>query len=306
MKGGSPNYAVAEVQGLYGPFTFYERLLQQIWDRGDFDRERLVTMDGRAVVIEHRGKWNGLGGPDFRQARIRIGGVVRTGDVELHLHAEDWAAHRHAQDPAYRNVVLHVVLFPPSATHRTIGHDGAAIPVGSLLTLLRHDLEEYASDEAVAHLSNRGGDRLREELRRLDTTEIARRLREGAMRRWQRKAHYAKVRVERLGYAAACHQTALEVLGYRFNRVPMLNLAARHPLTAWHGISADMIEAMLLDERANWARCGVRPANHPRRRLRQYAAWTAAQPDWPDVLTQLGSAWRQPGLAESTRVARQS
>lgn len=34
--------------------------------------------------------------------------------MELHLHEEDWAAHKHEVDPAYDRVVLHVVLFPRS------------------------------------------------------------------------------------------------------------------------------------------------------------------------------------------------
>ncbi|MCB1103552.1 MAG: DUF2851 family protein, partial [Cephaloticoccus sp.] len=68
MSEADPQLTVAEVQGLYGPFTFSERLLQKIWDRGDFDEQRLVTPDGRPVVVVERGRWNGLAGPDFLQA----------------------------------------------------------------------------------------------------------------------------------------------------------------------------------------------------------------------------------------------
>ena len=106
---------VAELQGLYGAFSFPEKLLQKIWLRGDFDRAA-VANDGRRVRVLHPGKWNLLGGPDFTAARLRFGdpgGREVTGDVELHLHAADWHTHRHAEDPAYDRVVLHVVLFPP-------------------------------------------------------------------------------------------------------------------------------------------------------------------------------------------------
>lgn len=306
MSGADPSHTIAEVQGLYGPFTFSERLLQKIWDRGDFDSRRLTTMDGRSVVLENRGQWNGLAGPDFRHARMRIGDGIKTGDVELHLYAEDWIAHRHAEDRAYSDVCLHVVLFPPSAAHRTIGCDGSEIPVVVLLPVLRHDLEEYAAEEAVETMANRSCDQLRDTLRELESEQIRQRLMDGAMRRWRRKVHFAKLRIERLGFDEACHQTAMEVLGYRFNRVPMLNLAARYPLENWSGVSGEEIEVMLIEEHANWARGGVRPANQPRRRLQQYAQWVAVCPQWPTALVEASTSWPEPVLTDSTRTVRGS
>jgi len=306
MSGADPSHTIAEVQGLYGPFTFSERLLQKIWDRGDFDSRRLTTLDGRPVILENRGKWNGLAGPDFRQARVRIGDAIKTGDVELHLYADDWIAHRHAEDRAYSDVCLHVVLFPPSAAHRTIGCDGSEIPVVVLLPVLRHDLEEYAAEDAVETMANRSCDQLRDALRELEPVQIRQHLMDGAMRRWRRKVHYAKLRIERLGFDEACHQTAMEVLGYRFNRVPMLNLAARYQLEKWPAVSAEAIEVMLIEEHANWARGGVRPANQPRRRLQQYAQWVAACPQWPTALVEAGAAWPAPALTDSTRTVRGS
>src|SRR5688572_1170402 len=56
--------AVAEIQGLYGAFSFAEKLLQKIWLRGDFNRAGAVLSDGRRLKIVHPGKWNLLGGPD--------------------------------------------------------------------------------------------------------------------------------------------------------------------------------------------------------------------------------------------------
>jgi len=61
------------VQGFYGPVFFPEQLLQKIWLRGEFDRAAARTMDGRALAILHPGKWNRLGGPDFRGGRLRLG-----------------------------------------------------------------------------------------------------------------------------------------------------------------------------------------------------------------------------------------
>src|SRR5438094_10651668 len=116
---------LAEIQGLYGAFSFPEKLLQKIWLRGDFNRAAAVTADGRHVRVIHPGKWNLLGGPDFRGAGLAVGEERETvGDIEVHLHAGDWDAHGHARDHAYDGVVLHVVLFFPEAGQITRGFDG--------------------------------------------------------------------------------------------------------------------------------------------------------------------------------------
>src|SRR3954452_5498889 len=104
--------SVAEIQGLYGPFSFPEKLLQKIWLRGEFAAERASTIDGLPLRVVRPGKWNLLGGPDFKDACIRVGTTTITGDIEVHWRASDWANHRHADAPAYNQVVLHVVLFP--------------------------------------------------------------------------------------------------------------------------------------------------------------------------------------------------
>ncbi len=216
------------MQGLYGPFSFPEKLLQKIWLRGDFDRAAATLVDGCRIAVRHPGKWNILGGPDFRGARLAIGaGPEITGDVELHLHAADWAAHAHAGDRSYDGVVLHVALFPPPREHETLRADGLAIPVLALLPLLHHDLEEFAAVEAVESLAGRTAQRLPEELFRLEPAELVGLLHAHAADRWRQKVHFARLRLQRLGWENACHHAVLEILGYRFNSAPMLRLAGR-------------------------------------------------------------------------------
>lgn len=313
MSASAP--AVAEIQGLYGPFSFPEKLFQKIWLRGDYDGAGAMTTDGRRLTVRHAGKWNLLGGPDFRGARLRFGdGPEITSDVELHLRASDWVAHAHANDRAYDGVGLHVVLFPPEAGHVTRGAGGKEIPVLVLLPLLHHDLEEFAAEEAIESLAGRTMARIPDELAGLNEAELAGLLGAHATARWRQKVHYARLRVTRLGWDAACHHAALEILGYRFNRAPMLQVAARWPLEEWArgAAAADLIFAELGE---TWSLQGVRPANHPRTRLRQYAAWTRARPDWPARLAAFSGQLAPPSappessasaLAAGTREARRS
>jgi hypothetical protein len=280
------NLAVAEIQGLYGPFTVTERLVQKIWLRGEFDATHAMAEDGRPLQILHSGQWNLLGGPDFRHARIRLGGADLEGDVELHLYADDWGAHAHASDGAYDRVVLHVVLFPPAPCGQARRADGSPIPTLVLLPLLLHDIEEYAAEDAVERLASRTDWRVTEELSRLPAAQTRALLEKQAEQRWRQKTRFAGRRIERLGWSEACHHAALEILGYRFNRSPMLKIATRAPLAEWEAGTVD-VGVLFAAEAASWSLQGVRPANQPHLRLVQYSAWCRAQPDWPGQLARL-------------------
>lgn len=86
-----------------------EKLLQFIWRYQYYQATDLQTRQGEPVEVLDPGIWNQDQGPDFLQARIRIGGTVWAGAVEIHLHSSGWDAHQHQHDPAYQQVVLHVV-----------------------------------------------------------------------------------------------------------------------------------------------------------------------------------------------------
>lgn len=297
---------VAEMQGLYGPFTLTERVIQKIWLRADFDRRHLALVDGRSLEVRTVGVWNLLGGPDFREARLVIAGSPVTGDIEVHFHVADWRAHQHERDYAYRNVALHVVLFPPAPGDRpAVRCDGVEIPTLVLLPHLHRDLEEYASDDALEVITARDAWEKFAGLAAMPPAELPGLLRCKAERRWKQKVRFARSRIDRVGWEEAAHCTALEILGYRHNRAAMLTVATKHPLVAWAG-EFD-VGAAYEQSGALWQTQGVRPANHPRARLRQYQAWTQAHPTWPGRL--LGAARMLPsgGMeATPTRLARQA
>jgi hypothetical protein len=85
-----------------------EILLHYIWKHRIMPLHELRTTDGRLVEVIDPGLHNHHDGPDFFNAKVKIGGVVWVGNVEIHERSADWYAHHHDKDEAYNNVVLHI------------------------------------------------------------------------------------------------------------------------------------------------------------------------------------------------------
>jgi hypothetical protein len=86
-----------------------ERLLQFIWQFQYFNKGELATTTGETVQVLFAGQYNTNQGPDFSDAKIKIGKTIWAGAVELHLKTSDWNKHKHQSDKNYNNVILHVV-----------------------------------------------------------------------------------------------------------------------------------------------------------------------------------------------------
>jgi hypothetical protein len=89
--------------------TMNEDFLHYLWKHRQFDPSNLKTEQGEELDIIHTGFHNENAGPDFLDARVRINGTLWAGNVEIHIVSSDWHKHGHQNDPAYDNVVLHVV-----------------------------------------------------------------------------------------------------------------------------------------------------------------------------------------------------
>ena len=73
-----------------------------------FPLKELRTTDGKLVEVIDPGLHNRNAGPDFFNAKIKVGGMLWIGNVEIHDKSSDWYLHRHDKDACYDNVVLHV------------------------------------------------------------------------------------------------------------------------------------------------------------------------------------------------------
>ncbi|MBK8487314.1 MAG: DUF2851 family protein [Bacteroidetes bacterium] len=87
-----------------------EDLLQFIWSMQLLETNALFTSDNEKIEILQAGTLNTNAGPDFLHAKIKIGDTIWAGHIEIHIKASDWKLHAHQTDPAFNNVILHVVL----------------------------------------------------------------------------------------------------------------------------------------------------------------------------------------------------
>lgn len=87
-----------------------EETLHAIWRYQAVHPLRLRTVDGQKIEVIWPGNYNALdSGPDFFNSKVYIDDSIWAGNVEIHVKSSDWIKHLHHFDPAYKNVILHVV-----------------------------------------------------------------------------------------------------------------------------------------------------------------------------------------------------
>ena len=105
-----------------------EEFLHYIWQYRLYNPE-LVLQTGEQAEVLHPGIHNLDSGPDFFNAKVRIGETIWAGNVEIHIHSSDWKRHNHQQDISYDNVIMHVVWRDDTPVFRM---NGTEIPTLAL------------------------------------------------------------------------------------------------------------------------------------------------------------------------------
>jgi Protein of unknown function (DUF2851) len=113
-----------------------EAFLHYIWKYRLFNTQELSTTTGESLSIMQPGTHNFNGGPDFLNARIKIGPTTWAGHIEIHTRASDWHHHKHTDDAHYKNVVLHVVF---DNDKEIFLHNAGDLQVLDLSTYMRTD-----------------------------------------------------------------------------------------------------------------------------------------------------------------------
>lgn len=87
-----------------------EDFVQAIWKYQLFNTKIFKSEGGQTISVQYPGFQHINSGPDFSNARIQIDDIVWVGNVEIHTKSSEWYKHKHHLDPAYNNVILHVVF----------------------------------------------------------------------------------------------------------------------------------------------------------------------------------------------------
>ncbi|MCM1377489.1 MAG: DUF2851 family protein [Clostridium sp.] len=87
--------------------------------------DSIKLCDGSEAFVVSPGVHNDTSGPDFYACRIRFHDSDWVGNAEVHVKASDWFRHGHQSDPAYDNVIIHVVAVDD---RRIVRDDGSEIP----------------------------------------------------------------------------------------------------------------------------------------------------------------------------------
>ncbi|MCE3279492.1 MAG: hypothetical protein K0S44_1683, partial [Bacteroidetes bacterium] len=116
-----------------------EEFLHHIWKFKLFEQTDLVTTFGEEVEIIKAGDHNHDSGPDFFNARIRIGKTLWAGNVEVHINTSDWRKHKHQFDKAYDNIILHVVYKADEKLCRSNGEEIPTIEINKRIDQKLHD-----------------------------------------------------------------------------------------------------------------------------------------------------------------------
>lgn len=249
-----------------------ERHVQAAWYDRQIRPEALCTSKGERVSVIHPGRWNLGAGPDFKNAVLEVGGRRIAGDVEIHLKPDDWVAHAHGGNPAYKNVIAHVTWcggpapaeLPPNVASIWLGRfltaelgfspaqiDVSAYPFARLPAESRPCFLNFGRDADLADsvISAAGAYRLRAKARRL-----------GCLLNAPRKYRHNR---EQLFYAEV-----MNALGYGTNPRGFRQIAAAVPLRSVmsepeNAESAFRVASQFID----WRRGYYRPSNAPEVRL---------------------------------------
>jgi hypothetical protein len=103
-----------------------EDFLHYIWKLKHLNTLDLFTTCGQPVTIIKSGEHNTDAGPDFFNARLKIGNTIWAGNIEVHLRGSDWYRHLHPRDTSYDSIILHLVYEHDKDIRRK---DGSQVPV---------------------------------------------------------------------------------------------------------------------------------------------------------------------------------
>ncbi len=228
-----------------------EIILQSVWKSGNLFSQQLRTVSGKPMEVLYPGFENNDSGPDFKEAVLRIAGVLVRGDIEIHLNVSGWYAHKHDTDSAYNQVILHVISENQEGRHFIAREDG--VKVEQVLVAL--DARTVAAwKQRQAKNSKPGNENLIVSdcpLSQEPAKKIAARISAVSEERFSNKVTQTREELLHDSWNQVIYKKTLEAFGYTKNRVPFRRLAEIVPFEL---VSAEM---QWVPERTAELRCAA-------------------------------------------------
>jgi hypothetical protein len=306
------SFCVAEREAPYHPTSDSDRpsehLLHLLWQRQDFLRQPLVTLDQQSITVYRPGRWSRSSGPDFVDAKLRFShDPICVGAVEVHVLAGDWLRHGHDRDPAYTKVLLHVVWHNDLGTQTVVDASGREIPqlaLSTALTMPLSALQGVLEDERVPTGHGSALTPCQQSLLEMTPETIGHLLDMAGEERWRQKANRFALRVERRGVEQALYETLMEALGFQGNRMPFWQLARLAPLARIREALATIqstpiqVQAILYGVSGFLQRWQTEPRGHQPARdsyvATLAACWEPVSASFPECLDE--RHWRTAGI----------
>ncbi|GAB3636385.1 DUF2851 family protein [Hymenobacter arcticus] len=224
-----------------------EDFLHYVWQHQYFDKADLRTTAGEEIQVLRPGQRNADAGPDFLNARLRLGEVEWNGAVEIHLRASDWQRHNHQVDAKYDQVVLHVVLTADADIYRT---NVSLIPALALAPRLAPDLlARYEALVAAPPAAPLPCARLLNQVPQLVRTMMTER---ALLERVEQKADAIAALHGHLAddWEATAYHALMAAFGFQKNSEPLARLAKAVPLAVLrrHRHDVRQLEALLFGQ----------------------------------------------------------
>lgn len=120
----------------------HEKFLYEIWKSQKFEHSP-CTEEGEHIFVLDAGIENvDLPGPDFKNARIKIGNITYVGDIEIDGIHSDWKTHGHNLNKKYNKVILHAVLSNDSGHNYVYTQDGRKVQSVCISSFLEESLRD--------------------------------------------------------------------------------------------------------------------------------------------------------------------
>ncbi len=222
-----------------------ESFLHYIWQFQYFNKENLRCTTGEEIVVVKPGIRNTHSGPDFYDAKVKLGPIEWAGSVEIHINSSGWREHKHQEDAAYENVVLHVVWDENEIIMRK---DGTPLPTLELKGRVSQSL--LLQYKRIVHSRSRipcaNAIHSVPEVVKLSMLDKA------LMARLEKKASSVLQALQKNNgdWEETCYQALCRNFGFKVNTDPFLQLAQSLPykILMKHGDHLEQIEALVFGQ----------------------------------------------------------